>query len=349
MMSEQRQPIQKNKSKVLSFVLLAILIMCVGAGIYYFFPRAEITGKSAELEKVTIGIQSNLLSSIVIVAKGRGYFEEEGLDVDLKKYPSGKLALLGMFADEVDISTAGGIPVMINSFTRGDFKIIGRIAKTEKGIWIMGRKDHGINSASDLKGKKIATQQNSGAHFFLSLFLTYNLISESDVELVFLKAVDLPRALINGEIDAFSMRNPFTQEAKDALGDNAIELFEPDIYIMSFSLIAKEDVIEQRPGLVKGIIRATIKAEEFMKENKGESIEIVAQEVGIENEALAAEWDIYKFGVSLDQALLITLEHEARWAIENKITNKTEIPNYLNFLYSDALKEIKPEAVSIIQ
>ncbi len=37
-----------------------------------------------------------------------------------------------------------------------------------------------------------------------------------------------------------------TQEAKDALGDNAIEFFKPKIYIMSFSLIAKEDVIEQQ-------------------------------------------------------------------------------------------------------
>jgi hypothetical protein len=46
--------------------------------------------------------------------------------------------------------------------------------------------------------------------------------------------------------------------------------------------------------------------------------------------------------------LLITLEDEARWAIKNNLTSATEVPNYLDYIYFDALDEVKPEAVGII-
>jgi NitT/TauT family transport system substrate-binding protein len=54
------------------------------------------------------------------------------------------------------------------------------------------------------------------------------------------------------------------------------------------------------------------------------------------------------FELSLDQSLLINTEDEARWAIKNNLIDKTEIPNYLDYIYIDALEEVKPEAVGII-
>ena len=38
----------------------------------------------------------------------------------------------------------------------------------------MARRDHGINSIDELKGKTIATQQGSAVHFFLNTFLLFN-------------------------------------------------------------------------------------------------------------------------------------------------------------------------------
>ena len=52
--------------------------------------------------------------------------------------------------------------------------------------------------------------------------------------------------------------------------------------------------------------------------------------------------------VSLDQRLLVSLEDEARWAIKNKLTEATQAPNYLNFIYLDGLKVVRPEGVKVI-
>ena len=60
-------------------------------------------------------------------------------------------------------------------------------------------------------------------------------------------------------------------------------------------------------------------------------------------------WDVFTFEISLNQSLLVALEAEARWAIKYKLTESTEVPNYLDYIYIDALEELKPEAVTIIR
>jgi NitT/TauT family transport system substrate-binding protein len=51
--------------------------------------------------------------------------------------------------------------------------------------------------------------------------------------------------------------------------------------------------------------------------------------------------------VSLDQTLLITLEDETRWAMKNKLTDKTAMPNFAEYIHVDSLMGVKPEAVKL--
>jgi len=60
-------------------------------------------------------------------------------------------------------------------------------------------------------------------------------------------------------------------------------------------------------------------------------------------------WSQNQFSLSLDQALIVTMEDEARWMIANKLTSEKQVPDFLNYIYVDALKAVKPEAVNIIQ
>jgi NitT/TauT family transport system substrate-binding protein len=53
--------------------------------------------------------------------------------------------------------------------------------------------------------------------------------------------------------------------------------------------------------------------------------------------------------VTLPQALLVVMEDEARWSIKNSLTDRKEVPNYLNFIYFDGLMAVKPDAVTIFQ
>jgi NitT/TauT family transport system substrate-binding protein len=43
------------------------------------------------------------------------------------------------------------------------------------------------------------------------------------------------------------------------------------------------------------------------------------------------------------------MEDEARWMIKNKLTTEKNIPDFLDYIYLDGMKAVKPEAVSIIR
>jgi NitT/TauT family transport system substrate-binding protein len=47
--------------------------------------------------------------------------------------------------------------------------------------------------------------------------------------------------------------------------------------------------------------------------------------------------------------MLITFEEHALWMIKQALTDVTEFPNYLDYIYMDALEKVKPEAVGIIR
>ena len=57
----------------------------------------------------------------------------------------------------------------------------------------------------------------------------------------------------------------------------------------------------------------------------------------------------HQFSLSLDQSLITAMEDEARWMIKNYLTTEKKVPDFLNYIYADGLKAVKPEAVNIIR
>ena len=72
------------------------------------------------------------------------------------------------------------------------------------------------------------------------------------------------------------------------------------------------------PEVLEKFLRAIDKANIFIINNKQESQEIVAERLNLDNDVVALQCDEFTFKLSLDQSLLINIESEARWAINQK-------------------------------
>ena len=57
----------------------------------------------------------------------------------------------------------------------------------------------------------------------------------------------------------------------------------------------------------------------------------------------------YRFVVQLEQNLPIMLEDQARWATQNKFSEQTAIPNFLNAIDTTALMAVQANAVKIVR
>ena len=108
-----------------------------------------------------------------------------------------------------------------------------------------------------------------------------------------------------------------------------------------------KDYVRDNPETIEKFSRAISKAENFARENSQASIDIHAQVSGVDRDIIATLFDDMAFNLSLDQNLLLDLEDQARWIISYGYTDK-KVPNFLDYIYPDALRKVKPEAVTVI-
>jgi len=324
------------------------LYISAGISIVLVVIGISVVGCQQQLEKIIIAEAQQPIAGPVYIAFTKGYFKDEGLDVTLQPQTSGKASLNAVIQGKADIGTVAETPLMHAGLREKKTYLIATIHHANENTLIVARKDKGISTPNDLKNKKVGVSVGTNGEFFLESILLMHGISSSETEYVNLKPEEIFYALVNGEVDAVSTWNPHVIQLQKELGGNGITMNGEGIYTETFNLVAKQDFVNNNPEVIEKVLRALVSAEKFIKERPDESIRIIATHIGMDRSLLNELWDIYTFEITLDQSLLVTLEDEARWAIKIKWTNKTDVPNYLNYLYLDALEKVKPEAVGII-
>ncbi len=341
-------------------VIIAVLGMIgiLGFGIYYivqitapgisgYFSLSQEEPKyKGPVEKVKIGVGVAPLSLPIWVAENKGFFVDNGLDVEIKEYPSGKAAVGDLIDDKVDMATITEFGFMSKSFDNPDLRIVSSITTANINS-LVANKDKGIEEISDLKGKRIATVSGTEAEFFLGTFLLFNNIPTTDVEIIYLKPNELIDSVSSNEADAAIIWEPYNYEIKTSLGENAIVWPGQSGQSSYWLLNSKEDFVTNNPEIVKRFLKALLQAEEFTKTNENEAKAILVSH-DLDARFVDDIWQKLDYITNLPQELIIAMEDGARWRIKNKLTDATEVPNYLNYIYLDALYELKPEVVNII-
>jgi NitT/TauT family transport system substrate-binding protein len=341
----------ENNTHRMKLFLIRMTIVFATSAICVFFSACnrsdhKLTGP---LETITIAYATLPETALAQVAQSLGYYREEGLEATAHLHPYGKIALKDLLAGTADFATVAEAPVMFAIMKGEKLSIIATIQTSSLGHALLARKDRGIVAPGDLKGKRIAATLGTTSEFFLDAMLCLHGISRKDVEVVDLKAEEIPAALEHGDIDAVSTFSPFVAFTQKKLGDRAITFQSKDIYRYHFNVVAKQEFIRENPGKVRKMLRALVRAEEFVRENPAEAQKIVADFSGIEKEIVRAIWADASFTVTLDQSLILALEDESRWAIKGGLTGARDVPNYLDYIYFDGLKSVRPDAVRILR
>ena len=114
-------------------------------------------------------------------------------------------------------------------------------------------------------------------------------------------------------------------------------------------MVANNDVVTARPEAIERFLNALVTAEQFVKQSPGRAKDIIKERLDVEEDYVASVWPKNEFTTSLPQSLILAMDDEARWRIANNLTDEVVVPNYLEYIYLDALEVLKPEAVTIIR
>ena len=335
----------EEKSRAWMWILAIAIVMALAVGAYFWLSQEKPKKYTGPIEKLTVAAYAGETGALAYIAQEQGFFKNNGLDVTIKDYESGKAAADALIDGEADICTSAGFVFVSNSFDYADLRVLGTVATVEVKE-LVARKDKGVTTINDLIGKKIGVTKKSGGEFLLGVFLVFNGLSQKDVELVDLKPSEIVKAISKGDIDAAFTWDPYVYNIKKELGENAISW--PGGKDFYFVLLTKQDWIESNPATAKRFIKSLLQAEDYIKDNPKGSKEFVRKRFGYESDYVDYSWQNQVFTVILPQAMLILFEDQARWRIKNKLTDATEVPNYLNYIYCGALETVKPEACKII-
>ena len=339
-------------SKKLSLIIFILVIIALAIEGYvllqtYRNPAKKFTGP---MEKITVGVEKSLLPALVWITEDNGYFTENGVEVTIKEYDSGRAALKAMLDEGgLDMVTVAQTPVMFNSFNRSDFAIVSAMVSSYNDVFVLARRDRDIAKPGNLRGKKVGLTKGSTGQYFLDLFLSKNNILPSEVEEVDIPAGQLVGSITAGSVDAISVWQPHIYNAQKALGDKNIIFPSRKIFREDFYFVPNKNFLQNHPEAIARFLQALKQAEDFIKNNEDKSVDIVAKRLGLDRAFVASVWGDFQFGLFLDSTIIQTLENEAAWAIQNKLTDKTEVPDYHAFISVDALTKVAPEKVQLKQ
>jgi ABC-type nitrate/sulfonate/bicarbonate transport system substrate-binding protein len=303
---------------------------------------------SSPVESVKVSYSPFESTALLWIAQDRQFFIRNGLNITLRKYDTGAASLDGVLKGEAEIAVGPSeFQVVRKAFQKEKISILVNADKGEF-IYFIGRKDRGIEKASDLKGKKVGVAVGTIAEFFLGRFLELNGMKRSDVTMVDLKTpAEWVNSVVNGEVDAVVTAQPDANAIKERLGANAFFWSAQGGQYLQSLVISTSEWTASHPETVKKFLKSLLQAEGYLAQNTSDAKTIIQKDLNLEAGYLETVWSQNQFALSLDQSLILAMEDEARWLIRNDLTIEKTVPNFLDYLYTESLKSIKPGSVHI--
>jgi len=336
-----------QKKRVIAGLAVIAVIILAGFGVWLFLDSHRNTAEP--VESITVAYSPFESGALFWIAEDQHFFEENGLNLTLRKYDSGAGSLEGVLNGEADITVGvSEFPLVRKAFQDAPVRAIGNIDKGDF-IYIVARKDRGIRNVSDLKGKRVGTTIGTVAEFHLGRFLTLHGMTLEDITLVDVKTPEgWVNAVADGEIDAISTAQPYANAARDRLGDNAV-FWSAQSSQPVFSLVVATDAwITGHPVQAERFLESLVQAEEYAIMHPAEARAIVQRRLNLDAGYMDTVWEQNQFSLSLDQSLILAMEDEARWMIKNNLTNATSVPDFRHYIHTESLETIRPSSVNII-
>jgi NitT/TauT family transport system substrate-binding protein len=257
-------------------------------------------------------------------ALSRGYFKQQGLQVEPILIRGGPAAIAALVSGEVDFAAIGGAQAVFRSRARGlDLSIIGCTSSTTNYI-LLGDKQ--TRRVEDLKGKMIGvTGAGTYSEFAVKAFLKKNNINpDKDVTLRAIGGTVLRAAAIEKGIIAAAPFSPEDAVRLMKAGYVVISNMSESLGIPQNIIVTRNEVLDKYPDSSKRVLKAYIQGIQLAKFNKKEAIK-AGYESGLSGdpEIVSAAWDLYAPGLTSDLSIVTSglqqmLDEDIRSGIVDK-------------------------------
>ncbi|MDS1030769.1 ABC transporter substrate-binding protein [Bacillota bacterium LX-D] len=247
----------------------------------------ENTTTQKELKKIRVGYFGNTCEAPIYAAYEKGFFKEEGLDVELIKGDANTLKD-GLATNKIDV-TDGLLNQWMKPIEQGlNVKFT---AGLHTGcIQVLVPASSTIKSFKEFKGKTIGVPTLGGGPMILvsRLLAKEGIDLKNDVKWKVFPNAELPLALENGEVDIIAVADPFAQiqvndgKAKSIYNSATDSPFKDEYCCL---VVVNGNLIEKDPDTAAAVTRAIMKGARWVNSNQQEIAKIEVEKKYVPGDA----------------------------------------------------------------
>ena len=253
-----------------------------------FFVLTFISASAAE-RVVVASLSPGLFEFPIQISTLRGFFRDEGLEV-VKVQMQPQVAVMALVAGDVDYSLSWGSALRA-AITGVSLRVVAGIAARPLHV-LMARPE--IQSGKDLKDKRIGVDSFAGTMEYLARVAAkhYGLDPNRDIKILITgSSPNRVASLKGGLIDATPIDIAFAVKAEEEGLKRLVNLADVvDLPISGVAVLEKKLATDR--AQVKKVLRAILRGTRFMKDNRQETLRMMADFLGITPAQAGRAYDV---------------------------------------------------------
>jgi NitT/TauT family transport system substrate-binding protein len=234
------------------------------------------TAAQAPGQRVRIAYSSTGVNYVdLFLGKEKGYFREEGLEPQLIQMSS-NIAITANIAGELDGQAAIGSA--IRAIQRGAPLRVVVVTLRRPLFWLVVRPEY--RSVKELKGKVLGISTIGGSQHLRAkgLLAAGGLDAERDITSIQINDQTMQlQALSNNSVQITALSPPWVAVARDKFKMNILDSALERFAGIDSGLVVPLKLLQEKPDLLKKILRARAKGNRYYLENEKEGSEFLAR------------------------------------------------------------------------
>ncbi len=225
------------------------------------------------------------------LAEVKGFFKEEGIEVQHIAFQSVTEVNTALLSKKIDMSWLVALDLLVLAAKAPDLKFIYASDYSGEVDAIVG---NGINSAADLKGKKLAREDVPYEVVFTNKYLASVGLTDKDVKIESLAVADAHAAFVAGKVDAATIYEPFITKALKGRPGSKVLYTAKGSNTIANGLAAESSVLQSRKEDIMAYLRAIEKGMKFAEANPQEANALLAKWTSAAPEEVSAQMPLVR-------------------------------------------------------
>jgi len=233
------------------------------------------------LPQLRIGYQKAAVNLVIIKQQGTLEKRFPNTKVQWIEFPAGPQLLEALAVGSLEFGLTGDSPPVFAQSAGKDLLYVGAEPPKPDSSAILVLGDSSLKKLSDLKGKRIALQKGSSAHYLVVRAVEKAGLQWSDIHPVYLAPADARAAFERRSVDAWAIWDPFYAATELALKPRALATGR-DLSSNNSFYLASRPFANQHPEVLGALYEELTRADRLAQENRPAAIKLVSDFSGLD-------------------------------------------------------------------